>query len=1006
MAKKLSISESGSNEPLKKTTAKKSSEYKSIKKEMNGTEKATSSTKASSVSKTKKSTSVKKIESDSNKKLDAVAVEDNLNKKTVKKKTAKSVEKRITNSVSENIKITFYLKFSTHFGQNLFITGNHKVLGNDNIEQALSMHYFNNNYWWVELDLNLKEIPAEGITYHYILKNEDGTIVYDWGNDKKILPNYCKKEEIIIEDSWNFAGYYENAFYTEPFQEILLPKHNTVVQALKLNATTTHLVIVKAPLLNEDETLCICGEGASFNNWNVEKPLILKRLPNEPVFYAQIKMPATVHALQYKFGIYNHTTKQFVRYENGKNRVLNNWSKKGKQTLAIINEGFAVLPNNTWRGAGVAIPVFSLRSEQSAGVGEFSDLKLLVDWAKQTGLKLIQILPVNDTTATHTWTDSYPYAAISAFALHPLYIRLKTATNEENLHLLQAIEDKCKQLNELPTVDYEEVMQLKLAYLKKIYPLQWQQLLQSSDYKIFFHNNQHWLVPYAVFCYLRDTYGTSNFSQWPEYSTYNEAVVTEMAQPNSEHYKAIAFHFFVQFHLHQQLLDATNYAHQHGIILKGDIAIGVYRNGADTWQEPHLFHLDRQSGAPPDDFAIKGQNWGFPTYNWQQMMKDGFAWWKKRFEQMRYYFDAFRIDHILGFFRIWSIPYHAVEGIMGRFVPAIPVHVNELFGRNIWFDYHRFTQPFINDDVLNELFGNDAEFVKGNFLEYNGFGNYTLKEAYNTQRKVEQYLAHWNDDDFTHKIKQGLFNLISNVILFEEEGSNGQQFHFRFGMESTTSFRFLDGHSQQQLRDLYIDYFFRRQDDFWKNEALQKLPALKKVTNMLICGEDLGLVPACVPDVMRQLGLLSLEIQRMPKNPQQTFFHPNNAPYLSVVTPSTHDMSTIRGWWEEDKQLIQQFYNNELGQWGAAPFYCEAWINKAIVVQHLYSPAMWSIFQLQDLLGMDENIRRNDPNDERINVPANPKHYWRYRMHLTLEQLNNSNEFTNLLQQLVHESGR
>ncbi len=175
---------------------------------------------------------------------------------------------------------------------------------------------------------------------------------------------------------------------------------------------------------------------------------------------------------------------------------------------------------------------------------------------------------------------------------------------------------------------------------------------------------------------------------------------------------------------------------------------------------------------------------------------------------------------------------------------------------------------------------------------------------------------------------------------------------------------------------------------------------------MLVCGEDLGLVPHCVPNVMKQLGILSLEIQRMPKAVKTQFFNPASAPYLSVVTPSTHDMSTIRGWWEEDRATTQQFYNNELRQPGDAPFYCEPWINKAIIVQHLYSPAMWSIFQVQDLLGMDGNIRREDPAEERINLPSNPEHYWNYRMHLTLEHLMHLDEFNTELKEYLLSSGR
>ncbi|HEX8357458.1 MAG TPA: 4-alpha-glucanotransferase, partial [Segetibacter sp.] len=532
-----------------------------------------------------------------------------------------------------------------------------------------------------------------------------------------------------------------------------------------------------------------------------------------------------------------------------------------------------------------------------------------------------------------------------------------------------------------------------------------QETFEQPQFKEFFDENAHWLVPYAAFSYFREKYNTADFNTWPTNQIFDAAQINQLASSPVEADEAISEYYFVQYHLHLQLREATEYAHANGIILKGDIPIGIYRNSCDAWQAPHFFHIDMQAGAPPDDFAVKGQNWGFPTYNWQRMREDGFSWWKKRFNQMSHYFDAFRIDHILGFFRIWSIPMDAVQGIMGYFVPAIPIHVNELEGRGVTFNYHRFCQPFINDSVLQELFGGDAQTIAAQFLQANEHG-YALKAGFDTQRKVEEYFSAQDDTEDNRKIRDGLYDLLSNVILFEVPGSERQQFHFRISVNSTPSFRYLDSHTQHQLQELYTNYFYRRQDDFWMKEAMLKLPELKRSTNMLVCGEDLGMVPACVPGVMKELAILSLEIQRMPKDPTREFFHPNDAPYLSVVTPSTHDMSTVRGWWEEDRAATQRFFNTELGQWGTAPFFCEAWINRIIVLQHLYSPAMWSIFQLQDILGINESLRRENPHEERINVPANPKHYWRYRMHVTLEALIKETTFTNEVRGYVLQSGR
>ncbi len=923
---------------------------------------------------------------------------------TNRKTTGTGSKKKQASKNKKNpiMQIIFQLAFHTKPGQLLYITGDHALLGNGNYDKALPMQYLDNDHWQARLSVEDTEPAGTVIRYNYLLKYEDGSYECDWGTDKTVETVVPGTTEQLVLDAWNHAGYYGNAFYTEPFQQVLLRENETTVRAVE-EAAFTHRFKIKAPLLAKGQVPCLLGNAPALGQWQTASPLLLHRVPGADYWECRLSLNNECFPLVYKYGVYNTEKQTFIAYEGGNNRVLRDAVSEHKKT--IVNDGFAVLPDNTWKGAGVAIPVFSLRSNNSLGTGEFTDIRLLVDWARQTGLKLIQLLPVNDTTATHTWADSYPYAAISAFALHPLYLNIDEVAAGDAA-ILQETANARQELNKEENVDYEKVMQLKLRLAKQLYELHAKQTFAEAAYKAFFEQNKHWLEPYAAFCYLRDTYRTPDYSRWPEHKQYNEQDIAALFDAQSPAYTAITLHYFIQYHLHVQLKAATAYAHEKGIILKGDIAIGIYRYSVDAWQQPGLYHMEMQAGAPPDDFAVKGQNWGFPTYNWDQMRQNGFAWWKQRFAQMSYYFDAFRIDHILGFFRIWSIPLEEVEGIMGHFVPAIPVSVNEFSERNIWFDYARYTRPFINEQVLWDTFGQENGYVKRQFLQQEGDGQYSLQPAFATQQLVTRYFETAEDNDRNRYLKQGLFNLIANIILFEAEGSQGQQFHFRFGMQQTTSYQLLDAHTQWQLNELYVNYFFRRQDDFWKEKALQKLPAMKRVTNMLICGEDLGLVPHCVPDVMQQLGILSLEIQRMPKDSSTEFFNPAQAPYLSVVTPSTHDMSTIRGWWEEDRRKTQRFFNQELQQWGDAPFFCEPWVNKAIVLQHLHSPAMWSIFQLQDLLGMDGALRRSNPHEERINVPANPRHYWRYRMHLGLEQLLAADTFNQALYALVKGAGR
>lgn len=899
------------------------------------------------------------------------------------------------------MKLQFYLRFHTEFNQSLWISGNIEELGNNDPSLAMPMEYLNDEFWHCTLTVKRKSLPQE-VIYKYFLKNKEGELIWEWGNDRTI--NVVKKEinEVQLTDTWNHAGEYENAFYSAPFKNVLLRRSASVSKTKPVKKHFTHLFRLKAPLLKKNEALCLIGSCKTLGEWTTEKPLLLSK--NENWYEARLDLSEDSFPVAYKYGVYDTKKKEFAGYESGNNRLL--YGDALKKKINILHDGFVHLANNTWKGAGVAIPVFSLRSKKSFGVGEFTDIKLLADWAVKSGLKLIQLLPVNDTTVTNTVLDSYPYAAISAFALHPIYINIFSLAGEKYASRIQNLKKKQVLLNGQAKVDYEQVMKLKMEALHELYNVMQDETLNSDDFRLFFENNKHWLVSYSAFCFLRDKHGTASFSNWNAHKEYNKKEIEKLCSPQSDAYKDIAFNYFIQYHLHCQLEDTVAYIHKKGIVLKGDLPIGVNKFSCEAWTAPELFDRNGQVGAPPDDFAAKGQNWEFPAYNWKKMQEDGFDWWKQRFSQMSHYFDAFRIDHILGFFRIWYIPIHAVEGIMGHFVPAIPVHISEFGENGIWFDQNRYCKPFINDSVLSEIFGALAGKVKNDFLRTNNSGGYELLPDFETQRQVEHFFAGKDDCDENKRLKQGLYDLISNVLLFVQEGSQGQQFHFRISMEKNLSYRNLIPFEQEKLYRLYINYFYHRQDGFWFKEAMHKLPQLKAATNMLVCGEDLGMVPHCVPEVMDQLGILSLEIQRMPKNSENEFFHPEHAHYLSVVTPSTHDMSTIRGWWEENREKTQRFFNKMLGQVGEAPFYCEPWINRAIVLQHLYSPAMWSIFQLQDILGMSESLRRENPHEERINVPANSKNLWTYRMHLNLEDLIKAKDFNEELKGYVIHSGR
>ena len=584
----------------------------------------------------------------------------------------------------------------------------------------------------------------------------------------------------------------------------------------------------------------------------------------------------------------------------------------------------AMFDRDGWKGAGTAVPVFSLRSEDDFGVGEFYDLRRLADWAARTGQSIIQLLPINDTTMSRDWMDSYPYNANSTFALHPQFINLAAA----GVKFTPALRKLQRELNALPQIDYVRVNDAKTSLLKDLFAsTQGQAVLQSESYKDFYAANEHWLLPYAVFCALRDECGTPDFSRWGKYSRYSAAKAKAYA---GEHRGEVDFHCFVQYHLDLQLKEAVAYAHRKGVVFKGDLPIGISRTSVDAWCHPRLFNMDSQAGAPPDAFAADGQNWGFPTYNWDEMAKDDYAWWKARLGKMAEYFDAFRIDHVLGFFRIWEIPVPEKSGLKGHFSPAMPYTETEILSKGL---------P-----------------LEGLFLE-------------DPHRK-----GFW---------------------------------HPRISVQSTDAYKALDDARKWTFNQLYDDFFYRRHNDFWGRQALRKIPALLGATGMLACAEDLGMIPACVPGVMESQGMLSLEIQRMPKDPAQTFAIPSQYPYKCVCTTSTHDMSPLRLWWqEEDKGLIQRYFNEVLGRPGEAPSECSTDICEQIISDHLASPAMLTILPLQDWLALSDDLRAEDPATERINVPAVCPWYWRYRMHLTLEKLQGAEDFNAKVKSMVEACGR
>lgn len=915
----------------------------------------------------------------------------------------------------------FNIHYNTVFGQELVLN---IIDSAEDGEERISKYHmtsYDGHVWDLVLRKGFK--PGDRIDYFYSVHRGDNVERTEWRmithrlelNEKNAV-NYTAYDNWvdIPEDSY---------LYTSAFTECVSPTKIEPVKMLEISRAVR--LKVRAPQLRKGQSLAVVGKGDGLGNWNPDKGIELTQHNDNEWIVDLDANTLDAKEIEFKFFIRDKRLDYKPLWEAYGNRTIELTDiKDGDVVVYCLPEcGFDIYPLKL---AGTQVPVFSLRSKESFGVGDFGDLKKMIDFSAKTRQRVLQVLPINDTTITHTWTDSYPYSCISIFALHPQYVDLTQLPSIANAKKREEYEKLRKELNALPQIDYERVNNAKTEYLHIIFEQEGKKVLASTKFKAFFKEAQQWLVPYGQYCYLRDKNGTADFSKWPDHNQWNEADRKELSSARTKAYQDVSFYYYVQFILNTQMADVHDYARSKGVILKGDIPIGVNRYGCDVWTEPRYFNLNGQAGAPPDSFSTNGQNWGFPTYNWDEMVKDGCQWWVRRFQNMAKFFDAYRIDHVLGFFRIWEIPINAVHGLLGQFQPALGMTREEVEGYGLHWQEELFTTPFITDWVLDRMFGDRAQYVRDNFIEKKDGDHYRMRPEFDTQRKVEAYFSalssearkkadaaktedekkkyedqiKWNDN-----MRDGLYALISDV-LFVRDHKDENKFHPRISVQFDFIFESLYDSDKAIFNRLYNDYYYRRNNQFWYREAMKKLPRLVNATRMLVCAEDLGMVPDCVSWVMNELKILSLEIQSMPKDPHVRFGHLSRNPYRSVCTISSHDTPTLRQWWDEDWERTQAYYGEMLYRQGPAPHPLPGWLARDIVSRHLTSPSMLCILTIQDWLSIDERLRLPDENAERINIPANPHHYWRYRMHLNIEDLIDNNDYVANVSELITQSGR
>lgn len=914
----------------------------------------------------------------------------------------------------ETMKLRFSINYTTAWGESLHVMISYRQRNGKTKHQNLQMQTQTGEWWYVETTvMESRQNPILSMSYHYQVEAEDGYVLRrEWNMVKRTFPVDSSKN-YVFDDVWRDVPL-TFPLYTKVMYATKEKEAAPIVEMPNALYRKTVIFDVAAPQLQKGEALAVCGSHPTLGDWNPSRYLMMHPMGDDQ-WRLTVNVDNVSLPIAYKYVVVDTATHELKAWEEGDNRIVGGDSRilggdKGynDENISLSDDTVLVLQGHplrvkerSWKCAGISIPLFSLRSEHSFGVGDMGDLKRLVDWASLVGMKVIQLLPLNDTTSMHSWTDSHPYNAISLRALHPHYLDLEQMPELKDKQAQGVFQRQRRELNALEDSDYMAVDRVKTDYINKVYEESGEEVLTSEAFHTFFKANESWLLPYAFFCALRDKFGTAHYEDWPQYATYQQHDLMKNTQPDSPLYAHIRKTYFVQYHLHTQLLQASQYAHQKGVALKCDIPVGVYRDSVETWTNPTLFNMEMQMGTPPSRDELMGQNWGFPP---MRDTAEAIAFQHELLLYWQQFFDVVRLDHVVSHFRIWEIPRTQLFADMGHYMPALPMSEEEINRCGLAFRRELFTRPFINDHILEKLFGVHAPYVRETFLQKKAYHLYDLREEYDTQVKVQRFFEGRNDEN-SQWIRDGLYRLIANV-LFLEDPYQPEMYHPRYGVFNAPVFDILTAEEKNAFMTLYNDYFFLRHNDFWRHRASRRFDKLREDVRMLVCAEDLGLLPDCVQEVLDEQRMLTLEVQRMPKDSEVEFARLSAYPYRSVATISTHDMAPLRQWWEEFPGRTQRYFATMMQKEGRAPKHLPAHLAEELIARHLYGPSMMCILSLQDWLAMSADLRRKDPWSERINAPFDPYNQWKYRMHLTLEQLMTAQQYNGKVRQMIERSKR
>jgi 4-alpha-glucanotransferase len=630
------------------------------------------------------------------------------------------------------------------------------------------------------------------------------------------------------------------------------------------------------------------------------------------------------------------------------------------------------LPSSPDKITAVAVPLSALRTQRSVGAGEFADLIPFAEFCSKCGISLVQLLPINDTG-----TESSPYSALSAFALNPLFVSLEdipeAGSYRKEIAAIRARHEGKRRF------DYRAVRQDKVEFLHRVYDEHEGSIVKDESLTAWIGQNP-WIAEYAVFMNFKRRNLDASWKEWQKFRAPSKSELRARWESPSRRGTHL-FYAWMQMRLDEQMRRAESECARHGVHLKGDIPILMNEDSCDAWAHPELFRDDLRAGNPPDALNPRGQNWGFPIYNWQNLREEGYAWWKDRLALASRYYRAYRLDHILGFFRLWSIPQDNESGMLGWPNPHSPITSGELAERGFVGDRLRWIcEPHVPTSAIEAVNGGDylaAHGILSRALDRLGSeelwlfkpsvaGERSIRECHMPEACKDALVDRWSD----------------RLVQITGRDADGRPLYYPvWHHESTTAWKSLSDSERANLSALFSEKK-AESERLWEEQGKDILREITDSADMLACAEDLGAIPDCVPASLRDLGILSLKVMRWERRwdePGQPMIPPSEYPELSVAASSVHDSSTLRGWWEKEGGA------KAMGREGD-PFSPE--IARATLLSLAASPARVLSIPLQDYLALCDDYSSPSSDDDRVNVPGTVSAFnWTWRIPVTIEEL-------------------